>query len=55
MWPYVIRREKNGIRNYEMYADSIVINQSLTDELFTLSADTKLLEKKSSDVKPGKK
>jgi hypothetical protein len=55
MWPYVIRREKNGMRNYEMYADSIVINQNLTDELFTLSSETKVLEKKSSDVKPGKK
>lgn len=55
MWPYVVRREKNGIRNYEMYADSIVINQSLTDELFTLSSELKVLEKKSSDVRPGRK
>jgi hypothetical protein len=38
-----------------MYADSIVINQSLTDELFTLSSEMKVIEKKSSDVRPGRK
>lgn len=55
MWPYVIRRERNGERNFEMYADSIVINQALTDELFTLSSDVKVLENKGSNIKPGRK
>ena len=55
MWPFVIRRERNGNRNYEMYADSIQINQGLGDELFTLSGDVKVLENKGSSVKPGRK
>ncbi|MGC4055377.1 MAG: hypothetical protein QM757_41630 [Paludibaculum sp.] len=55
MWPYVIRRERNGERNFEMYADSITINQGLTDELFTLSSDVKMIESKGSNIRPGKK
>ncbi|MBN9659568.1 MAG: hypothetical protein J0H49_15400 [Acidobacteria bacterium] len=55
MWPYVIRRERNGERNFEMYADSITINQGLTDELFTLSSDVKIIENKGSNIRPGKK
>ncbi len=55
MWPYVIRRERNGERNFEMYDDAVSINQGLGDELFTLSADVKVLDSKSSNVKPGKK
>lgn len=55
MWPFVVRRERNGARNYEMYADSIAINQSLGDELFTLSAAEKILDTKGSNVRPGRK
>ncbi len=55
MWPYVVRRERNGERNYEMYADSIVVNQSLGDELFTIQGDIQVREEKSSNVKPGRK
>lgn len=46
MWPFVVMRERNGAKIYEMFADSVVINQDLTDDLFTLSAATKILEKK---------
>ncbi len=55
MWPFVIRRERNGNRNYEMYADSIQINQGLNDELFTLPDEVKMLDTKSSNIKPGRK
>ena len=55
MWPFVVRRERNDQRNYEMYADGVQINQSLGDELFTLPGDVKVLDTKSSNVKPGRK
>lgn len=55
MWPFVIRRERNGFRIFEMYADSIKINQGLTDALFTLNSEMKIRDSKSSAVKPGKK
>jgi hypothetical protein len=45
-WPFVIRRERNGEKIFEMFADSVRVNAGLTDELFTLSGDTKLLKKK---------
>lgn len=46
MWPWVIRRERNGDRIFEMYCDAVSINQGLTDDLFTLDADVKILDKK---------
>jgi hypothetical protein len=55
MWPFVVRRERNGERNYEMYADSVQINQSLNDELFTLPGNVQMLDNKSSNIKPGRK
>jgi hypothetical protein len=42
-WPYNIRSERNGEKNFEMYSDSVTINQGLTDEMFTLSSDLKVL------------
>lgn len=55
MWPFVVRRERNGNRNYEMYADSVQVNQSLGDEIFTLSGAVKMLDPKSSSIRPGRK
>lgn len=46
MWPWVIRRERNGDRIFEMYSDAVSINQGLTDNLFILGADVKILDKK---------
>ena len=37
-WPHQIRRERNGEKVYEIYAESVVINQDLTDEPFTVPA-----------------
>jgi hypothetical protein len=44
-WPWVIRRERNGEKIFEMFSESVVINQGLTDDLFTLGADVKILDK----------
>ncbi len=44
-WPFDVRRDRNGEKIYEMYADSVEINKDLTDELFTLPASLKLLPK----------
>ena len=45
MWPCNIRRERNGERVYEMFADQVQINRDLKDNLFTLPADLKVLPK----------
>jgi hypothetical protein len=45
MWPYDIRRERNGQKIYEMYSDSVEINKNLTDNLFSLPAKLKVLPK----------
>lgn len=37
-WPHQIRRERNGEKVYEIFAESVKINQGLTDELFTVPA-----------------
>jgi len=45
MWPFSIRRERNGEKIFEIYSDSVEINQDLTDDLFTLPANMKILKK----------
>jgi hypothetical protein len=42
-WPYQIQRERNGEKTFEIFSDSVQINQGLTDEQFTLSAKIKIL------------
>ena len=44
-WPYNIRRERNGDKVFEMYSETVEINQSLGDELFTLPPNVKMLPK----------
>jgi hypothetical protein len=44
-WPFDIRRDRNGEKIYEMYSDSVEINKGLKDDLFTLSANIKVLPK----------
>lgn len=41
--PFVIQRERDGERAFSMYADSVLINQDLTDEIFTLPGGMKML------------
>jgi hypothetical protein len=44
-WPYAMERERNDEKIYTMYAESVTVNTGLTDNLFTLPADLKVLPK----------
>jgi len=44
-WPFDIQRERNGEKIYQMYSDSVDVNKGLTDNLFTLPANMKILPK----------
>lgn len=46
-WPFDIRRERNGEKIFEMYSDSVQINQDLTDDRFSLPGDIKMLPKQN--------
>lgn len=53
-WPFVVRRERNGQRIYEMYDESVALNRGLTDDLFTITAGMKVVEPgSSSNIRPG--
>ena len=43
MWPFSIRRQRNGEKLYEIYSESVQINRNLRDDLFTLPAKLKIL------------
>lgn len=43
MWPFSIRRQRNGEKLYEIYSESVQINKNLRDDLFTLPAKLKIL------------
>ena len=43
--PFSIRRERNGLKLYEIYANKIVINQSLPPKIFDLPPGVKILHK----------
>ena len=45
MWPFDIQRERDGEKIYQMFSDSVVVNKGLTDALFTLPANMKILKK----------
>ena len=44
-WPMNIRRERNGEKIFEIYSESVQINKTLKDDLFTLPANVKMLPK----------
>ena len=44
-WPCTIQRQRNKEKIFEMYSDSVEINQNLTDNLFTLPSNVKMLPK----------
>ncbi len=44
-WPLNIRRDRNGDKIFEMYSESVVINQGLKDSLFELPPNVKMLPK----------
>jgi hypothetical protein len=43
-WPFQIQRDRDGEKIFEMFADAVQINQDLTDDMFTLPANMKLLK-----------
>lgn len=45
MWPYVIEREHNGYKTYQMFAESAQANPSLPKDIFELPAGAKMLKK----------
>jgi hypothetical protein len=44
MWPFNYLSERNGDKVFEMFSESVTINKGLTDDLFTLSAKTPILD-----------
>lgn len=46
MWPFQINRERDGEKIYEIFSESVTINQNLTDNIFMLPSDVKILKKK---------
>jgi hypothetical protein len=51
-WPHQIQRERNGEKIYEMFAESVTINQNLTDSLF--ATPNEVLPENKSYVPPPK-
>jgi hypothetical protein len=45
MWPFAIRRERNGEKIFEMYLERVEINLDLKDSMFALPQGLKLLKK----------
>ena len=45
MWPFNIRRERNGEKVFEMYSESVEINRDLKDGMFALPPGLKILKK----------
>ena len=44
-WPFDVRRERNGEKIFELFAESVEINRDLKDDLFTLPGNLKILPK----------
>jgi hypothetical protein len=51
MWPYDIERERNGEKIFEIFSENVTINKGLTDNLFTLPANMKVLGPKAPGAK----
>jgi hypothetical protein len=45
MWPYDVQRERDGEKIFQMFAESVTINNNLPDRLFTLPSGAKILKK----------
>jgi len=43
-WPYTIQRYRAGEKIFEMYSDTVTVNSGLSDNLFLLPADMKILK-----------
>lgn len=45
MWPYMIERERNGYKTYQMFATKVEVNQPIPPKTFELPPGAKLLKK----------
>ena len=43
-WPYVIERERDGEKIFQMYSEKVEINRGLSDDLFRLPPGIKMLK-----------
>jgi hypothetical protein len=43
-WPFSVQRIRNGEKVFEMYAESVVLNEGLADRYFELPSGTKKLK-----------
>lgn len=43
-WPFDVQRLRNGERIYQMYAESVEINQKLSNDVFALPSSMKILK-----------
>ena len=46
-WPYNMLRERNGEKIFEIFSESVTVNNDLPDSFFQLPGDTKILEDES--------
>jgi hypothetical protein len=46
MWPFTIQLERNGEKIFEIYSESVAINQGIGDDKFTLPGGVKVLPPK---------
>ncbi|MEO8127316.1 MAG: hypothetical protein ABJF23_23030 [Bryobacteraceae bacterium] len=44
-WPFNVLRERNGEKIFEIFAESVTVNDDLDDSLFNLPKNVKVLEK----------
>jgi hypothetical protein len=47
MWPYDIQRERDGEKIFQMFSESVTVNDNLPDKLFTIPIGVKMLKKDS--------
>ena len=50
-WPYMIQRERNSEKIYEIFSDSVKVDVGLTDNLFTLPSNVKVFDGKKTGGK----
>jgi hypothetical protein len=43
MWPYHMERVRNGEKVFEIFSESVLINQNVPDEIFRLPGSLKIL------------
>ncbi|MGH9720713.1 MAG: hypothetical protein ACRD8O_10910 [Bryobacteraceae bacterium] len=46
MWPFQMQRQRDGEKIFEIFSESVVIDQDLKDNLFTIPGNVKVLSRK---------